>query len=56
MKDESGRFGLGSFKALGGAYAVARLLIAGLAERGIAATSAELAAGRFADATPRRSP
>ncbi|GAB4519830.1 MAG: diaminopropionate ammonia-lyase [Roseibium sp.] len=25
-KDESGRFGLGSFKALGGAYAVARLL------------------------------
>jgi diaminopropionate ammonia-lyase len=51
MKDESGRFGLGSFKALGGAYAVARLLIAGLAKRGIAATSAELAAGRFADAT-----
>lgn len=26
-KDESGRFGLGSFKALGGAYAVAKLLI-----------------------------
>ena len=25
LKDESGRFGLGSFKALGGAYAVARL-------------------------------
>lgn len=25
-KDESGRFGMGSFKALGGAYAVARLL------------------------------
>lgn len=25
-KDESGRFGIGSFKALGGAYAVARLL------------------------------
>ncbi|EPX75614.1 diaminopropionate ammonia-lyase [Salipiger mucosus] len=25
-KDESGRFGLGSFKALGGAYAVARLI------------------------------
>ena len=25
-KDEGGRFGLGSFKALGGAYAVARLL------------------------------
>ena len=27
-KDEAGRFGLGSFKALGGAYAVARLLAA----------------------------
>ena len=27
-KDESSRFGLGSFKALGGAYAVARLLAA----------------------------
>ncbi|KAA8608362.1 diaminopropionate ammonia-lyase [Salipiger aestuarii] len=27
-KDEGGRFGLGSFKALGGAYAVARLLAA----------------------------
>ena len=26
LKDESGRFGLGSFKALGGAYAVARLV------------------------------
>jgi diaminopropionate ammonia-lyase len=26
-KDEAGRFGLGSFKALGGAYAVSRLLI-----------------------------
>ena len=25
-KDESGRFGIGSFKALGGAYAVLRLL------------------------------
>ena len=26
IKDESGRFGLGSFKALGGAYAISRLL------------------------------
>src|SRR5215472_921177 len=26
LKDESSRFGLGSFKALGGAYAVARLV------------------------------
>ena len=32
-KDESGRFGLGSFKALGGAYAVARLLRARAEER-----------------------
>lgn len=30
-KDEGGRFGLGSFKALGGAYAVARLLQARMA-------------------------
>lgn len=28
IKDESGRFGLGSFKALGGAYAVLRVLMA----------------------------
>ncbi|MCB1356582.1 MAG: diaminopropionate ammonia-lyase [Maritimibacter sp.] len=32
-KDEGGRFGLGSFKALGGAYAVARLLQAKLSEK-----------------------
>ena len=32
-KDEGGRFGLGSFKALGGAYAVARLLQAELGRR-----------------------
>lgn len=32
-KDEAGRFGLGSFKALGGAYAVARLLQKQLSER-----------------------
>lgn len=32
-KDEGGRFGLGSFKALGGAYAVARLLQAEIGER-----------------------
>ncbi|OWU83524.1 diaminopropionate ammonia-lyase [Oceanicola sp. 22II-s10i] len=32
-KDEGGRFGLGSFKALGGAYAVARLLCAELSRR-----------------------
>lgn len=45
-KDESGRFGLGSFKALGGAYAVARLL-AELVQKKTGKTpdSAELAAG-----------
>jgi len=32
-KDEAGRFGLGSFKALGGAYAVARLVQKRLGER-----------------------
>lgn len=33
FKDEGGRFGLGSFKALGGAYAVARLLQAQVSDR-----------------------
>ena len=53
IKDEGGRFGLGSFKALGGAYAVAQVLIAALARRGIAlsATSADLTAGRYGEAT-----
>jgi diaminopropionate ammonia-lyase len=51
FKDEGGRFGLGSFKALGGAYAVARLLIRHLAASGLHATSADLVAGRFADLT-----
>jgi len=52
-KDEGGRFGLGSFKALGGAYAVERLLIAELARRGVtnAATPAELEAGQWREAT-----
>jgi diaminopropionate ammonia-lyase len=47
-KDESGRFGLGSFKALGGAYAVLRVLAVELARRGDAAsaTSADLADGK----------
>lgn len=50
LKDESGRFGLGSFKALGGAYAVAGVLSAELARRGAAlsATTADLFAGRYA--------
>jgi diaminopropionate ammonia-lyase len=52
-KDEASRFGLGSFKALGGAYAVMRLLQAELARRGVAnaATAAELADGTHKDAT-----
>jgi diaminopropionate ammonia-lyase len=52
-KDEGGRFGLGSFKALGGAYAVAKLLVTELARRGVAdhATTAELAAGEHREAT-----
>jgi len=51
VKDESGRFGLGSFKALGGAYAVARHLARSLAARGIAATASDLASGRLAEMT-----
>ncbi|MCW3477640.1 diaminopropionate ammonia-lyase [Limobrevibacterium gyesilva] len=53
IKDEAGRFGLGSFKALGGAYAVAQLLAAELARRGVAAnaSSADLVSGRYGAAT-----
>ena len=50
-KDEGGRFGLGSFKALGGAYAVSRVLAREVAARrgGQAVTSTELRAGRYRD-------
>ena len=53
LKDEATRFGLGSFKALGGAYAVAQLLIAELARRKVtpAATSDDLVSCRYAEAT-----
>ena len=53
MKDEASRFGLGSFKALGGAYAVAQVLGAELARRGVAAQagSADLVAGTYSAAT-----
>jgi len=53
LKDESGRFGLGSFKALGGAYAVATLLLNQLSRDGVAAaaSSADLAAGTYRHAT-----
>ena len=44
MKDEATRFGLGAFKALGGAYAVATLLLNETARAGVspAATTADL--------------
>ncbi len=53
VKDEAPRFGLGSFKALGGAYAVLGVLQAELARCGAArnATAAELISGSFAPAT-----
>src|SRR5580698_546916 len=53
LKDEAGRFGLGSFKALGGAYAVVNLLAAALSRQGVAPTvgSADLSSGRYAEVT-----
>ena len=45
LKDESGRFGLGSFKALGGAYAVVHLLRERLGDD---VSVADIAAGRAA--------
>ena len=55
LKDEAPRFGLGSFKALGGAYAVANVLLNELARTGAAATAttADLTAGRYRAATER---
>jgi diaminopropionate ammonia-lyase len=52
-KDEGPRFGLGSFKALGGAYAVQKLVAMELAKRGVAnnATAQELEAGDYREAT-----
>lgn len=47
-KDEAHRFGLGSFKALGGAYAVLRTLREVLAAEGVEATTPDLLAGRHA--------
>jgi diaminopropionate ammonia-lyase len=53
MKDEGTRFGLGSFKALGGAYAVAQVLAVELSRRGVAdhAASSDLVAGTYAEVT-----
>ena len=49
LKDEGGRFGLGSFKALGGAYAVLRLLLREIAARtGAVPSVAEVLAGQHA--------
>ncbi len=55
-KDESGRFGLGSFKALGGAYAVYRYLVRELADRGDVASLGvpDLMTGRHADICSKR--
>lgn len=47
-KDEAGRFGLGSFKALGGAYAVLRLLQKHLPD---GTSAADLLAGQHRDKT-----
>ena len=50
FKDEANRFGLGSFKSLGGAYAVSRILIDAIRERtGETATTADLLSGRYRD-------
>lgn len=50
-KDESTRFGLKSFKALGGAYAVANILINYLKENGIEAKSKDLISKKYYDYT-----
>jgi diaminopropionate ammonia-lyase len=50
-KNEASRFGLGSFKALGGAYAVLRCLGRALRDAGITdrVTAADLTSGRYRD-------
>ncbi len=52
-KEERHRFGLNSFKALGGAYAVMRVLAKELARRGVTTpiTSKDLATGRWREIT-----
>jgi len=52
-KDENLRFSLKSFKALGGAYAVANLLIKKLKEIGIEANSSDLIAGTYIELTSK---
>jgi len=54
-KDEGGRFGLGSFKALGGAYAVAELILRRVAEQrpGEEPSIEALLDGRYRDVAER---
>ena len=52
-KDENLRFSLKSFKALGGAYAVANLLIKKLKDIGINASSRDLIAGTYKHETSK---
>jgi diaminopropionate ammonia-lyase len=53
-KDEAGRFGISSFKALGGAYAVFRVLQQEIRRQtGTLVTSRDLLSGRHAEATSR---
>ena len=52
-KDENPRFSLKSFKALGGAYAVANLLIKKLKELGIDANSSDLISGVYKKETSK---
>jgi diaminopropionate ammonia-lyase len=53
LKDEAARFGLGSFKALGGAYAVAWVLSSELARSGVASEvhSVDLVGDRYCGVT-----
>jgi len=52
-KDEYSRFSLKSFKALGGAYAVSKLLIEELKKNEIDANSDDLISGRYAGITAK---
>ena len=53
-KDESGRFGLGSFKALGGAYAVYRYLAEAVRrQHGVSPSAAALISGQHRDVTQK---
>jgi len=52
-KDESSRFGLKSFKALGGAYAVVNLLISELKKQGIKVDSADLFSKKYLNETSK---